>query len=100
MYFQAIIFILALYSNHDLEKERLEEFCASDGTDDRWDYANRPRRSLAESLADFPNTITTFPIEAIFELDTRSKKNYRHVKKDKLELYWGQPFSKDCALEK
>ena len=58
----------ALYSNHDLEKERLEEFCASDGTDDRWDYANRPRRSLAESLADFPNTVTNFPIEAIFEL--------------------------------
>ena len=60
--------ISALYSKHDLEKERLEEFCASDGTDDRWDYANRPRRSLAESLADFPNTVTSFPIEAIFEL--------------------------------
>ena len=33
--------ILALYSNHELEKERLTEFAASDGTDERWDYANR-----------------------------------------------------------
>ena len=60
--------VLALYSNHDIEKERLLEFCASDGTDDRWDYANRPRRSLAESLLDFPNSIKNFPIRAIFEL--------------------------------
>ena len=60
--------ILALYSNHELEKERLTEFAASDGTDERWDYANRPRRSLAEALMDFPNTVKSFPIEAIFEL--------------------------------
>ena len=28
----------------------------------------RPRRSLAEALMDFPNTVKSFPIEAIFEL--------------------------------
>jgi sulfite reductase alpha subunit-like flavoprotein len=60
--------VMALYSEHEVEKERLEEFCASDGTDDRWDYANRPRRSLAESLLDFPNSIRSFPLRAIFEL--------------------------------
>ena len=49
--------ILALYSNHEIEKERLEEFAGSEGTDERWDYANRPRRTLAEALMDFPNTV-------------------------------------------
>ena len=49
--------ILAEFSTDEIEKERLLEFAASDGTDERWDYANRVRRSLAEALADFPKSI-------------------------------------------
>ena len=30
--------ILAEFSTDEIEKERLLEFSASDGTDDRWDY--------------------------------------------------------------
>ena len=29
--------ILGLFSKNKIEKERLMEFCASDGTDDRWE---------------------------------------------------------------
>jgi len=57
--------ILAEYSSDKMEKDRLLEFCSAEGTDDRWDYANRPRRTLAEALRDFPKSVSDLPIEAL-----------------------------------
>ncbi len=37
----------------------------AEGTDDRWDYANRPRRTLAEALRDFPKSVSDLPVEAL-----------------------------------
>ena len=36
-----------------METEKLREFCSPEGQDDRFDYANRPRRTIAEVIAEF-----------------------------------------------
>ena len=44
----------------------------AEGTDDRWDYANRPRRTLAEALRDFPKSVSDLPVEALVRVLIRS----------------------------
>ena len=48
--------MLSYYSNDASEKERLRELASPEGLDDLLDYANRCRRTTAETFRDFPAT--------------------------------------------
>lgn len=51
-----------------LEREKLLEFASAAGTEERYAYCNRPRRSLVETLADFPLTAAAVPRDYLFDL--------------------------------
>jgi len=42
--------VFASFSSDENEKEKLEELGSMEGTDDRYDYVNRPRRNICEVL--------------------------------------------------
>lgn len=52
--------------DNERECERLQEFCALDGLDDLYDYANRPRRSILETILEFDSI--KIPIDYILDL--------------------------------
>uniref|UniRef100_A0A1I7V4S7 NADPH-dependent diflavin oxidoreductase 1 n=1 Tax=Caenorhabditis tropicalis TaxID=1561998 RepID=A0A1I7V4S7_9PELO len=62
--------MLAYYSRDRAEKERLKELASPEGLDDLLDYANRSRRTTAETLRDFPASAKNLPPDALFEILT------------------------------
>jgi sulfite reductase alpha subunit-like flavoprotein len=44
------------YATNELEKEKLLEFQSREGREDLYDYCYRPRRTILEIFADFPQT--------------------------------------------
>ncbi|KAJ2719680.1 NADPH-dependent diflavin oxidoreductase 1 [Coemansia sp. Benny D115] len=54
--------MLAYFSPHQDEREKLREFSSAAGQDDLQTYCMRPRRTLLESLADFPNSQKSIPL--------------------------------------
>lgn len=61
---------LSYYSNKVSEKERLAELASPEGLDDLLDYANRCRRTTAETLRDFPETAKNLQPDQLFEIFT------------------------------
>lgn len=59
---------LSMISDHELEKPKLAELSASGGLDDLYSYVNRPRRTILEVLADFPNTTRMLNAKLLFEI--------------------------------
>ena len=60
--------ILAHFSSSDLEREKFTEFTTAEGQQDLFDYVHRPRRTIVEILADFPQVAASVPHQYIFEL--------------------------------
>uniref|UniRef100_T1JNG4 NADPH-dependent diflavin oxidoreductase 1 n=1 Tax=Strigamia maritima TaxID=126957 RepID=T1JNG4_STRMM len=60
--------LLSHFSQSELEKEKLQEFCTPEGQQDLFDYCNRPRRNIIEVLQDFPDATKNLPIEYLFDL--------------------------------
>ncbi|XP_071946877.1 NADPH-dependent diflavin oxidoreductase 1-like [Antedon mediterranea] len=60
--------ILALFSDDEMEKEKLEEFCTADGQEELFSYCNRPRRTILEVLEDFHKTISKVPLTYLMDL--------------------------------
>ncbi|XP_076822660.1 NADPH-dependent diflavin oxidoreductase 1-like isoform X1 [Clavelina lepadiformis] len=60
--------LLAHVSSDELEKEKLTEFGSPEGTEERYDYANRPRRTILEVLQDFHKTSREISLERIFDI--------------------------------
>ncbi|KAK9894229.1 NADPH dependent diflavin oxidoreductase 1 [Cystobasidium minutum MCA 4210] len=79
---------LSYFTTSELETEKLQEFCTAEGQDDMYSYANRPRRTIAEVLAEFKSAV--IPLEYItdlfpeirprqFSIASSSKRNPRTV---------------------
>lgn len=56
------------FSQSELEKEKLLEFCQPEGQEELYSYCNRPRRTILEVLQDFPHTTPHIPFEYLFDL--------------------------------
>ncbi|KAI6185668.1 NADPH-dependent diflavin oxidoreductase 1 [Aphelenchoides besseyi] len=61
---------LALHSMHEQERERLEELADMNNLDEYLDYCQRPRRTVAEAMRDFSNSVRDLRPELLFELFT------------------------------
>ncbi|XP_033220505.1 NADPH-dependent diflavin oxidoreductase 1 [Belonocnema kinseyi] len=59
---------LAFISDNELEKEKLIEFTTAAGQEELFSYVNRPRRTIVEVFADFPNTTRKLSLEVLFEI--------------------------------
>ncbi|KAK3088044.1 hypothetical protein FSP39_013874 [Pinctada imbricata] len=60
--------LLAQFSEDELEKEKLEEFCTAEGQEELYTYCNRVKRNILEVLHDFPKTSSIIPFEYLFDL--------------------------------
>lgn len=60
--------LLSINCNNDLEREKLLEFTTAEGQQDLFSYANRPRRTIVETLRDFPHSTSQLNLQTIFEL--------------------------------
>uniref|UniRef100_H2Z1M5 NADPH-dependent diflavin oxidoreductase 1 n=1 Tax=Ciona savignyi TaxID=51511 RepID=H2Z1M5_CIOSA len=60
--------LLSHFSTDENEKEKLVELGQPEGTDERYSYANRPRRTILEVLQDFHLTASKISLERIFDI--------------------------------
>lgn len=60
--------LLAIGATNQLEREKLIEFTTAEGQQDLFAYANRPRRTILEALADFPHSTARLTLPILFEL--------------------------------
>ncbi|KAJ8300992.1 hypothetical protein KUTeg_022511 [Tegillarca granosa] len=60
--------LMCLFSEDELEKEKLKEFCTAEGQEELYSYCNRVKRSILEVLQDFPHTSSNIPFEYFFDL--------------------------------
>lgn len=65
---QRVFELLAINSDNELEKEKLLEFASPQGQEDLYTYANRPRRTILESLRDFPHSTRRLTLPILFEM--------------------------------
>lgn len=61
---------LATYSKNEQERERLYELADMKNLDEYLTYCQRPRRTIAEALQDFPNTTKNLLPEILFSVLT------------------------------
>ncbi|KAH7729955.1 flavodoxin family protein [Aphelenchoides avenae] len=62
--------LLAKVATDKMEKDRLRELSSPEGLDDYLDYCQRPRRTVAEMLRDFPRTAKDLRPEHLFDIFT------------------------------
>uniref|UniRef100_A0A6A7FQY1 NADPH-dependent diflavin oxidoreductase 1-like n=1 Tax=Hirondellea gigas TaxID=1518452 RepID=A0A6A7FQY1_9CRUS len=60
--------LLSFFATDEDVKERFQEFASAEGQQDLYDYCNRPKRSIVEVLADFPDVTKSVPFEYFFDL--------------------------------
>ncbi|KAJ6637955.1 NADPH-dependent diflavin oxidoreductase 1 [Pseudolycoriella hygida] len=60
--------LLLINCKNELEREKLLEFTTAEGQQDLFAYANRPRRTIVETLRDFPHAMSQLNLQTIFEL--------------------------------
>lgn len=60
--------LLAIGCTNELEREKLIEFTTAEGQQDLFTYANRPRRTILEVLADFRHSTALLTLPILFEL--------------------------------
>lgn len=60
--------LLSLNCPNELETEKLTEFTKPENADDLYSYANRPKRTVLETLLDFPHATSKLTLEVIFEM--------------------------------
>nr|CAB3264242.1 NADPH-dependent diflavin oxidoreductase 1 [Phallusia mammillata] len=60
--------LLSHLAKDENEREKLIEFGSPEGTDERYSYANRPRRTILEVLQDFHHTASVIPLNRILDV--------------------------------
>ncbi|XP_049637934.1 NADPH-dependent diflavin oxidoreductase 1 [Suncus etruscus] len=60
--------LLACFSRHELEREKLLEFISAQGQEEMHEYCSRPRRTILEVLCDFPHTASAIPSDYLLDL--------------------------------
>lgn len=60
--------LLALNCQNETEIEKLQEFASPEGLNALYTYANRPKRTVLETLIDFPHACSQLNIEVLFEM--------------------------------
>jgi len=65
--------LFSQFSEDENEKEKLIELGSVEGTDDRYDYVNRPRRTILEVMQDFHKTSKLVTLERILDLIPKMK---------------------------
>ncbi|XP_042529224.1 NADPH-dependent diflavin oxidoreductase 1 isoform X1 [Dipodomys spectabilis] len=60
--------LLACFSPHGLEREKLLEFSSAQGQEELCEYCSRPRRTILEVLCDFPHSAGAIPPEYLLDL--------------------------------
>ena len=56
------------FSDDQLERDKLKEFASTEGQEEVYDYCIRPKRSILETLMDFPNTVKNIQFDCLFDL--------------------------------
>lgn len=56
------------FSEDPLERDKLKEFASTEGQEELYDYCIRPKRSILETLMDFPSTTKNISFESLFDL--------------------------------
>ncbi|CAB0001240.1 unnamed protein product [Nesidiocoris tenuis] len=65
---RSVFEVLASVAEDELEKEKLIELSSPAGTQELYDYCNRPRRTVLEVLADFPHSRSHLTLDHLFDL--------------------------------
>jgi sulfite reductase alpha subunit-like flavoprotein len=60
--------LMSIFTDSDIEREKLQEFCTTDGQEELYSYCNRPRRTILEVLRDFPHVTSNIPFEYLFDM--------------------------------
>lgn len=60
--------LLSYFTTSELEKDKLLEFCSASGQQDMYDYCIRPKRTIVETLQDFPVARGNVPFDYLFDL--------------------------------
>lgn len=56
------------FSNDKLERDKLREFATTEGQEELYDYCIRPKRTILETLMDFPNTIENIKLDSLLDM--------------------------------
>uniref|UniRef100_A0A6G1S830 NADPH-dependent diflavin oxidoreductase 1 n=1 Tax=Aceria tosichella TaxID=561515 RepID=A0A6G1S830_9ACAR len=56
------------FSGDKLERDKLKEFATTEGQEELYDYCIRPKRTILETLMDFPNTIGNIKLESLLDM--------------------------------
>lgn len=65
---RSVFEVMASVSVDELEKDKLLELSSPEGTQELYDYCNRPRRTVLEVLADFPHSRQRLKLDHMFDL--------------------------------
>ncbi|KAI1714640.1 FAD binding domain-containing protein [Ditylenchus destructor] len=65
---RSFLAMLSKIAQDPMEKDRLQELASPEGLDDYLDYCQRPRRTVAELLRDFPATSASLAPQQLFDV--------------------------------
>ncbi|KAI1714864.1 FAD binding domain-containing protein [Ditylenchus destructor] len=65
---RSFLAMLSKFAKDSMEKDRLQELASAQGLDDYLDYCQRPRRTVAELLRDFPSTSASLLPQQLFDV--------------------------------
>lgn len=63
--------LMAQFTDSDLERDKLKEFCSPEGQEDLFNYCNRPKRTILEVMRDFPGATSNIRFEYLFDMIPR-----------------------------
>lgn len=75
------------FSPNEVEKEKLREFATTEGQEELYDYAFRPKRMIIEVLRDFTETSSKIPLEYLPDLiPVITRREFSIASSPKVEL--------------